>query len=138
MIRQMTQLDIGVILNYLTEEYVSIPNGEALVTTLRYIIDSADHRYTLETKDRLIIGYYVYNERTPNTAELASVFIAPEYRKSKYAKELWVHGATQLYKYKLVKCNTSYAAQKMPKKYYNSFRHTFDIKKLFKKLHHGK
>lgn len=134
MIREMKSSDAGIIANYLYDEYEDIPNGRAIATNLRGIVASSKYRYVLETSDGLLIGYYVYSERTPHTAELSSVYIASKYRHTKYAKELWKHGAEALKGYELVKCNISYTGQQMPKKYYNSARKTFNIKKLYEKV----
>jgi len=134
MIRAMGNEDIGIIYNYLADEYASINNGKDLVTTLKFIIKESKNKYVLETDDGIIIGYYVWKETSPNTAELSSVFIAPKYRHTKYAKELWVHGANQLHTYKLVKCYMSYDEQQMPSKYYNKYRKAFDMKKLYEKV----
>ena len=134
----MTSNDLGIVANYLIEEYASIPNGSAIVTTLRGIIDRSKNRYVLENDEGLLIGYYVYSENTEYTAELSSVFIAPKYRHTKYAKELWKHGAELLHGYRLVKCYTSYNSQIMPTKYYDNKRNTFDMKKLHNRFTDGK
>jgi len=133
----MVDDDLGIIYNYLAEEFSTVPNGKGLVTTLKFVIASAEYRYVLETEDGLLIGYYVYTEKTKNTAELSSVFIAPHYRHTKYARELWAHGADKLHNYLLVKCYSSYSTQVMPKKYYNKYRKSADMKKLYERLANG-
>ena len=137
MVKTMKDDDMGIILNYLSEEFANISNKKGILATLHYTLESATYRYVLETKEGLLIGYYVYSEITKNIADLSSVFIAPKYRHTKYARELWEHGAKSLYKYKLVKCNTVTSSQLMPKKYYNKHTKLFNIKKLYKKVVHN-
>lgn len=134
MIREMENDDVGIIVNYLYEEYENVPSGKSIVLNLKNVLLGTKYRYVVETEDGIIVGYYVYREKTPYTAVLSSAFIAPKYRHSKYLLEMYKHGAARLCKYKVVKCLTAYSKQLMPIKYFNAKRKTFDMKKLNDKV----